>query len=151
MKLQKSNERPILLSIQTEHVTRILSGEKSVEFRRRAPQQSGQFEAVIYSSRKDMAIKGVATIGEITNSDIDSLWIKYEHSAGITQEYFRDYFQNCTRGYALVIRSLEIFDSPVSLADMRTRLHLRPPQSWQYLSHETLRQILELGRSSDME
>lgn len=53
--------------------------------------------------------------------------------AEISQEDFFDYFKDKTRGYAIEIADLNIFDNPI---DVNTLENFRAHQSFQYIDYE---------------
>lgn len=137
--------RSILISIRSQHVSSILSGLKSVEFRRRGPYLKVPTKAVIYSSGVDMAITATTTITRVSRLPIDQLWKEFSGVGGIDRQYFYRYFEGCTDGYALVLGSTDELGRPIPLLEMRRSLELIPPQSWRYLDDAKLQEISALG------
>lgn len=142
------SDRSILISIRSRHVASILSGIKSVEFRRRGPYLTIPTTAVIYSSGVDMSLRATTTIARVTRLPVDELWSEFSELGGIDRRYFDSYFAGCTEGYALLLASTDELSQPVALSEMRSTLGLTPPQSWCYINGTKLSEISALGSKS---
>ncbi|MFF1253691.1 hypothetical protein ACFVYC_14500 [Pseudarthrobacter sp. NPDC058329] len=131
----------VLISIRSSFVEAIFSGEKTVELRRHAPKVAMGTPMVVYSSGRDMAIRGYAVIGQILASDPDSLWELVGQETGLSRAEYDAYFAGAERAYAIPLESISEGKQQVSLADMRAEHGLEPPQSWRYLGMESFERI----------
>lgn len=126
-----------LVSIRPEYVERILSGEKTYEYRRRIFKHPGVDTLVIYATMpvgKVVAEAGIVTILESTPEDI---WERTGRHAGISEDRFRAYFHGCGTAYAIGLRDVHAFARPLTLAEYAPGI-VRAPQSFVYI-HEDVR------------
>jgi len=79
-------KRDVLVSIHPRHASKILSGEKTAELRRRFPEVGthGSF-AVIYSTRPEQAIVGFARIKHVLKLPISRIWREYGNAACLSK------------------------------------------------------------------
>ena len=120
----------VLLSIKPEYVSRIVSGEKKFEYRKKIFRKKVE-KIVIYSSFPEKRVIGEFEIGNIISDEINSLWNMTSDFSGISEKYFREYFSNNDIGYAIEIKSLLIYDSPQKLSELNIG---RAPQSFMYIN-----------------
>jgi predicted transcriptional regulator len=92
-----------------------------------------------------MSVRAIATIKQVLETDLETLWSQYSEVGGIDRAYFDEYFGGCSHGYAVVIGHVHELQNPIPLHVMRSDLLLEPPQSWRYLSDDALARIRELG------
>lgn len=131
--------RSILISIKPEFVDLIFSGQKTVELRRVVPKDlNTETEIIIYASSPTKCIVGRATVKQIEAHPLELLWSKIGHKAGITFDYFLEYFNGKDMGYGLVLENIERFSTPFHLNSLREQLDFYPPQSYMYTSPELL-------------
>lgn len=126
-----------LVSIRPEYVERILSGEKTYEYRRRIFKHPGVDTLAIYATMpvgKVVAEAGIVTILESTPEDI---WERTGRHAGISEDRFRAYFHGCGTAYAIGLRDVHAFTRPLTLAEYAPGI-VRAPQSFVYI-HEDVR------------
>jgi len=132
----------ILVSLKPEFAQAIASGAKSVELRRRFPQASAGAWLVIYVTNPIQALVGMARIMRVDQAPPSTLWRRHAASVGIGKSRFDQYFLGCKNGYAVVLdRFVPV--KPILGRDMdRISTGLRPPQSFRYLTAESLRRIV---------
>jgi len=115
----------ILLSIKPEYVDKILTGEKKYEFRRKIFKKDVK-HVYVYSTTPVQRITISFKIETIIEDKPEILWDKYKEYAGISEEDFFKYFQNCNTGYAILISNVK---------ELKARkLKIRPPQSYYYIN-----------------
>ncbi len=127
-----------LVSIRPEYVERILSGEKTYEYRRRIFKHPGVGTLAIYATMpvgKVVAEAAITTILEATPEDI---WEHTGRHAGISEDRFKAYFHGCNIAYAIGIGDVHAFQRPLTLAEYSPGIS-RAPQSFVYI-HEDIRQ-----------
>lgn len=127
-----------LVSIRPEYVERILSGEKTYEYRRRIFKHPGVDTLAIYATMpvgKVVAEAAITTILEATPEDI---WEHTGRHAGISEDRFKAYFHGCNIAYAIGIGDVHAFQRPLTLAEYSPGIS-RAPQSFVYI-HEDIRQ-----------
>ena len=115
----------VLMSIRPVHAEAILSGEKTVELRRRRPSFSAGTTVLIYSSSPQQRVQGMFESGGVISADPDGLWQLVSERAGVSREVFDSYFAGCEVAYAIEVTN------PRRLPP--SRLRLRPPQSYLFL------------------
>jgi predicted transcriptional regulator len=120
----------VLLSIRPEFAQKIFDGQKRYEFRRSIFKRQDVKTVVVYASAPVSKVVGEFEVETILHESLDVLWRNTKHLAGITQEYFLDYFKDKSTGYAIAIRDCWRYESPF---DLREVLGLAPPQSFMYL------------------
>jgi predicted transcriptional regulator len=120
----------VLLSIKPEFADKIFSGEKCYEFRRVIFKKPGVKTIVVYASSPVQKVIGEFEIANIICDNIPSLWRKTRTKSGISENYFYDYFGDKELGFAIKIKKVKRYDSPLCL---KKDFGLIPPQSYLYL------------------
>lgn len=122
----------ILLSIKPEFALRIFSGEKTFEFRKAVHQQPGVSIAAVYASKPIGMIIGEFEILDILSATPDALWEKTQHGAGISREFFFEYFNERQVAYAFKVGAVHQFELPI---EPRCIIKdFTPPQSYMYVN-----------------
>jgi predicted transcriptional regulator len=130
-------KRSMLLSVRPEYASRILSGEKTVELRRRFPMSEAiGATAFIYSSSPVRAVLCKATISDVKNLALTTLWRRHGATACISRKDFHDYFSGLDRGYAVLLKDVVALDSAVTAAELERLIDFVPPQSFRYLDEQ---------------
>jgi predicted transcriptional regulator len=127
------------MSIRPEFATRLLSGEKRAEFRRR-PATRNVTHILIYATSPVCAVVGVAEIEGIEHGTPQTLWRAFRLVGGIGRSDFFQYFENAAWGCAYVVRRTWSCASPIRLG--RKGLPLTAPQAFQYVHPSTLQAVL---------
>jgi len=121
----------VLLSIKPEFALAIFSGEKQFEFRKTIYRKHSVSQVYVYASAPISKVIGAFHVEEIIKRHPEALWQETSHGAGITEEYFSEYFAGCETGYALRIKNAERFEE---LRDLKRMFGIRhPPQSFRYV------------------
>ncbi|MFZ0930898.1 MAG: hypothetical protein WAN11_19990 [Syntrophobacteraceae bacterium] len=121
----------VLLSIKAEFVKSIFSGKKTFEFRKTIFKDRSIRKIYVYASAPISMVVGAFYIDEIIQHHPELLWKKTSEGAGITEEYFNNYFADRVVGYALRVGKVQLFDKPFDLERMFGIPH--PPQSFRYV------------------
>ena len=119
----------VVLSIKPEFADKIFNGTKKFEFRRAIFKNKDIKTVIVYASAPVKIVIGEFEIEEIISQDIDTLWRLTGDYAGISQEYFYQYFANRHRGHAIRIKKAVKYKQSKCL---RTDFNLSPPQSFAY-------------------
>lgn len=138
----------MLMAIRPEWVEKILSGEKTVELRKRKPERAGAdwgkpFQVLVYcSQRKKLKNKdGVEMQGKVVAEFTCDLMLlvydkdrkKLNHlgmkSACVNLDELKEYSQG-DPVFGFHISNLKVFDQPKELRDYGVK---RAPQSWVYV------------------
>lgn len=126
------------MSIKTKYADKILDGSKKWEFRKSIPklEHSDTLDVVIYSSQEDKAIVGEFRAGRIARCSLEELMsiTGYEDDPDAVS-WFTAYYATRSLCSALEVTSPIKYSSPISLLNIRGRLHdFRPPQSFLYIT-----------------
>lgn len=134
----------ILLSIKPEFAERIFDGTKRFEFRKVVHSNRGVRTVVLYVTRPVGRILGEFEVLDITEAEPNNLWEKTREFAGVSREFFDEYFLGRDRGYAIHIGFVTRYKTPVVPEDVIE--NFTPPQSYMYLDDRLLsdRRQLEL-------
>lgn len=127
-----------LLSIKPEFARKILSGEKSHEFRRTTFRDNTAVDTVyLYASSPVKEIVGAFTFDTVVSDSPKQLWEQFGDSSGISEEQrFMNYFEGTDTGYAIEIDQTHRFAPEV---DPRGIVEdFVPPTSFYYLDGELL-------------
>lgn len=130
-------DKVLLISIKPEFAEKILSGEKTFEFRKRLPKEPVN-TMLIYASSPVQRIIGYACIDGTLTLPLDELWEKTKSEAGITEEYFHEYFKQ-KEGSALILSSPVTLSRPVKLEEIGEE---RAPQSFMYVSRKAFEKLI---------
>lgn len=108
--------KKILLSIKPCYVVEILAGRKTVEYRKRIPQDDTVRQVLIYSSYPVKRVVAEFTLGGFLFGTPEWLWEQTSEIGGITKDVFDHYFEEKDVAYAYQIENLQIFEQPKTLA-----------------------------------
>ncbi|GIL19941.1 MAG: hypothetical protein DWB56_06545 [Candidatus Jettenia sp.] len=120
----------VLLSIKPEFVDKIFCGEKKYEFRRSIFKRQEVKKIVVYASAPISKVIGEFEVDHILAGDIFDLWEQTKKFAGITEEYFFNYFSGLENGYAIKIKKYVRYLKPYCIEE---QFGLKPPQSFVYI------------------
>lgn len=121
----------VLLSIKPEFAYKIFSGTKRYEFRRSIFKREVN-KILVYASSPIQRIIGEFEISAILHDEIDRLWSITKGEAGISKEYYRSYFANKEKAFAIEIGAVTLYDTPMPLSAVNVSC---APQSFLYI-HE---------------
>ncbi|OPL11762.1 MAG: hypothetical protein AVO38_15645 [delta proteobacterium ML8_D] len=121
----------VLLSIKPKFAAAIFSGDKKFEFRKTIFKNQKIKKAYVYASSPVGLVIGEFEIEEVITSNPDSLWDETMEKAGISKEYFDNYFFGREVGYALKVGATNFYEEPKTLMEMFNIK--RPPQSFMYI------------------
>lgn len=120
----------VLLSIKPEFGYRILDGTKKFEFRKTLFKRRDIERIIIYASYPIQAVIGEFTIANILTDDVEKIWEKTECGAGITKEYYQEYFSSKDIANAIEVGSYKKYNKPKKLSDFNLSY---APQSFAYV------------------
>lgn len=122
----------IIISINPEHVKKILEGVKQYEYRKNAPKQVIS-SIIIYETtpmKRIVAEAEILEILEIIKCSPEELWTETKDASGISKQFFDQYFHGRDVAYAYKLGTVNVFDTPKSLAEYGIKT---PPQSFVYV------------------
>ena len=122
----------VLMSIKPEHATKVLSGMKRVEIRRRFSKKWRGHRVAIYACRPESSIVGEAVIGEVIRDKPDGVWERFAGQIGCSKEQFESYTHSSPEVYAIVFDEVIPYKRSISLGEASEVVNerLRPPQSY---------------------
>lgn len=121
----------VLLSIKPQYAEKIFEGTKYFEFRRSIFKNRNIKTIIVYASSPVQKVIGEFEIEEIIETDLSTLWLKTKETAGISEEYFYEYFNGRKTGYAIRIKNPFRYAIEKSL---EYDYNVMPPQSFRYIS-----------------
>ena len=133
----------MLISAHPRYAASILSGEKTVEFRRAFPSAGNMAGVVvwIYATSPVKAVTAAARIREVVQLPIDRLWRAYRRQGAIDEASFRTYFEGKAHGCAIELSGVKKLSDDVPYEALRSSgFHV--PQSYRYVTGQ-VRRILE--------
>jgi predicted transcriptional regulator len=122
------------LSIKPEFAKSIFDGNKKYEYRKATFKRSPINKILIYVTSPICMIMGEFEIEEILSDDPHTLWSKTSSFAGISKDFFLDYFEGRDKGYAIHIRDIRMYPTPIN--PWEAIEDFTPPQNFQYLSKD---------------
>ncbi len=120
----------VLLSIKPEFAQKIFEGTKRYEYRRSIFRRGEVEKIVVYASDPIKKVMGEFEMGVILHDEPQALWDRTKTHAGISRERFFEYFINKTKGYAIEVKTAQMYDTPFPLSRLMVTT---PPQSFMYL------------------
>jgi len=131
----------ILISIHPEYVKKILSREKRFEFRRKVPTVEVRF-LVIYATHPIMRVVALAEVTSVLSDTPERLWRSTRHFAGISKNYFLQYFDGREVAHAIELGRVIELRKPKALDKISSSIVA--PQSYRFVDDLFLK---KLGRS----
>jgi predicted transcriptional regulator len=93
----------VLLSVRSPHVERLLSGAKTVEFRRRPWRVPDGTTVLVYESRDRRAIVGSLVVESTAVGSRSAMWTSYGARSGLTRREYREYFAGASVAVAISV------------------------------------------------
>lgn len=121
----------ILLSIKPQFADKILSGEKCFEFRKTLPKHSNIDTVVIYATKPIGKVIGEFTVDKIVSKTPNKLWEETKDQAGISEQFFSDYFSGKKIAHAFKVKSVKIYEKELDIFEYCNKKY--PPQSFFYI------------------
>ena len=124
-----------ILSIKPQFVREIVAGRKIYEFRKKGFKKHVK-KIYVYASSPICRIVGEFKLGQILEGKPEDIWTLTNKDAGISKEYFDDYYFNKEIAFALEIKSFIEYENPIN--PYKALSHFSPPQSFCYVGNELL-------------
>lgn len=102
----------VLLSIKPQFVEKIFNGTKKFEYRKKIFKRDDITSIVIYATMPVGKIVGEFDIDDILVDHPEALWIKTKKYSGTSEGFYDSYFMGRDKGYAIKIKSLNIYEKP---------------------------------------
>jgi predicted transcriptional regulator len=127
------------MSIHPEFASRIVGGEKLVEFRRRSAARDVS-HILVYATSPVRAVIAVAEVERVERGSPTALWEGFGSVGGVERSVFRRYFAGLTEGIAYVLGRIWSCTAPLALGQLG--LPRSAPQTFQYVTADTLEAVL---------
>ena len=121
--------RSVILSVKPEFADKIFTQTKKYEYRK-VIFCSDVKKVYVYSSRPVCRIIGFFIIDEIVQGSPYTVWKKTSKDSGITRGFYDDYFDGHDTAYAIKVKSVKLFKTPINPKNIIT--NFRPPQNFMY-------------------
>ena len=132
--LKKAKSMKILLSIKPSFVAEIFNGSKKYEFRKALYKRRDLKTIVVYSSSPVCRLVGEIEVEEILCDNPEKLWSRTKSAAGISKDYYLNYFAGKSLAYAIKIKAFHPYKKPFKLKEKYPGI--TPPQSFCYVESE---------------
>ena len=123
----------VVLSIKPVFAEKIFTREKKYEFRRAIFKRKNIKKVVVYVSSPQQKVIGEFEVEGILSMPPEELWAETEKFAGISKEYFMDYFKGKEVAHALKIKNPERYEKEL---DLGVLYNIKPPQSFAYVKEK---------------
>jgi predicted transcriptional regulator len=121
----------VLLSIKPEYADKILSGEKKFEFRKSIFKRTDVTAIIIYATMPVGKVVGEFEIENILSDRPEEIWYQTKEASGISKFFFDAYFLNREKAYAIQVKNVKSYKTPMDLGDLKQGL--KAPQSFAYI------------------
>ena len=129
--------RDILVSIHPNYASKILTGEKTVELRRRFPEAGTRGAlALIYSTSPVKAIVGLARIKHVLKLPVSRIWKEHGPAACVSRSEFYNYFSGVRHGFAILFVDVHLLKERITAPTLFAKFGIVPPQSYRYVTDE---------------
>ncbi|WP_444943429.1 ASCH domain-containing protein [Microbulbifer sp. ZKSA006] len=122
----------VLLSIKPEFVEKILDGSKKYEFRKSLFKRQDITKVVIYATMPIGKVVAEFDIEKIIHDEPEKLWRKTRKHAGISKDFFNEYFCGRKNAVAIKVGKITEYEKPMCITMLGK--NITPPQSFRYLA-----------------
>ena len=122
----------VLLSIKPEYVEAIINGTKRFEYRKRIFRQKDIECIVVYATKPFGKVVGEFYFEEILENDPETIWGLTYSYAGVTKDFFLEYFKDRAKGFAIKIKKFIEYEVPIELSEFNANTKIAP-QSFCYI------------------
>lgn len=122
-------KKKIMLSVNPEHVAKILNGSKKYEYRTIAAKEDVN-SLLIYVTTPIKKVVAEVEIIEVLEMKPEELWEQTKKLSGITREFYDNYFRNRNIAYAYKLGRVLKYSEPLELSDFGVK---HAPQSFIYI------------------
>lgn len=130
--------KDVLISIKPKFVEKIMTGEKSFEFRKRGFSSSVR-HIIIYSSSPQKRIIGYFTYSGIVKGNPKEVWEICKDKSGIDEKYYTEYYRDKEEAYAIKINEFIKFKKEINPKEIWPGF--TAPQSFYYLKEDEFNEI----------
>ena len=133
-------DQSLILSVKPQWADAIISGTKSVEIRRSFSRKWEGRRVALYATRPRRELVGDAQIAQVIVGSPEEIWRSYSGQVGCKWSEFKDYVQQRTQIFALLLVDVRPFAKPVRASEVADLLgkNPRPPQNYEKLRVDSL-------------
>lgn len=136
----RTTDRSVLLAMKPRFANAIMTGEKTVEFRRtRFRDQVSR--VVVYASSPMRRVVGYFEVSRVDEDSPAVLWERYADRGGVTEDELMAYFADCDTGVAIGVAQAVPLAKPLPLRKLKRTLTV--PQSFFYLDAQVVDRVLQ--------
>jgi len=127
--------REALISIKPTYVEKFLTGEKSVELRKRTVTLSSGSRLWIYSTLPKGCMEAVAEVNRVVVGTPGQIWDKYRDALGVSKSTYSEYVYGASTISAIVTKSIWNLPAKMDLSMLRSQVPgFHPPQFIKYMT-----------------
>jgi predicted transcriptional regulator len=129
-----ATDADIVISVEKKYLMLMLSGEKTIELRRRTVNVATGSRIWIYTKAPSAHISAYASVKDVITGTPKSIWRSYREQVGISLEEYESYFEGSSMACAIRLRDVCPMVPAVKLSELRSRLDgFHPPQFFKRL------------------
>ena len=122
----------VLLSIRPEYAEKIFNGKKKYEYRKSLFKRSDVNIVIVYATKPVGKVVGEFEIDKIIENTPNELWKETKKYSGIKKKDYMEYFKKRDKGFAIAIKNINQYDTPMELTDISKDIKVAP-QSFRYV------------------
>lgn len=122
--------KAIMISINPQYVEKILSGEKTYEYRKSMFHDRSVENLLIYETKPVCKVVAECHIDDVLVMPKHDLWELTKLQSGITEDFFNKYYGDKEVAKAIKISNVVRYDSPKELSDYGLK---NAPQGFVYV------------------
>lgn len=122
--------KAIMISINPQYVEKILSGEKTYEYRKSMFHDRSVENLLIYEKKPVCKVVAECHIDDVLVMPKHDLWELTKLQSGITEDFFNKYYGDKEVAKAIKISNVVRYDSPKELSDYGLK---NAPQGFVYV------------------
>lgn len=129
-----SDTSNLLISLQGTFADKIVSGEKTVELRRRSIRASKGTHLWLYVKSPRAQVEARAVVSKTVEGSPSQIWNEFGRQCGIGRDEFRAYFADADRAFAILIEKVRCLRTALTLQEIReVAADFQPPQFYMRL------------------
>ena len=109
--------KAIMISINPQFVEKILSGEKTYEYRKSMFHDRSVEKLLIYETKPVCKVVAECHIDDVLVMPKHKLWEQTNQQSGISEDFFFKYFEKKEIAKAIKISNIQKYENPKSLSD----------------------------------
>lgn len=129
--------RYAVFSVKPRFAQALVEGRKGFEFRRARPSLRPGDVVYVYATAPVQAVIGSFVCGHVVEGSPTKVWGEVGAMSETPRAYFRRYFRDRIRAFAIAVRSPSAWANPLGLDALQDKLPgFYPPQSYRFVPAE---------------